>query len=141
MCDICLSAEETLQLTPRDMQAAVNAGFDPFTSSLVDQATIDQWSDGLYGQLYEAAGPNESKDFMPAYQAAFKKWKRDLVDTDTSAWRFCAKCAANVRQFTAYGSGVKRSAAEIRAQQNVNELVFGSAATPPKRKWWRFWEI
>jgi hypothetical protein len=139
MCDICLSAEETLQLTPRDMQAAVNAGFDPFTSRLVDQVTIDQWSDGLYGQLYDA--PEESKDFTSAYQAAFKKWKRDLVDTDSSAWRFCSKCAGNVRQFSAHGSRVKRSAAEIRGQQTVNELVFGSVVTPPKRKWWRFWEI
>ena len=140
MCDICLSAEETLQLTPSDMQGAVNAGFDPFTTRLVDEVTIDQWSDDLYGQIYDTAGPNESKDFTPAYQAALRKWKRDLVDTDTSPWRFCTKCATSMRQFTAHGSGVKHSAAEIRAQQNMIDLVFGSTAPAPKRKWWRFWE-
>jgi len=141
MCDICFSAEETLKLTPPEMRAAVDAGFDPFTSRLVDQVTIDQWSDGVYRELYEAPGPEGSKDFTPAYQAALNKWKRDLVATDTSPWRFCATCAANVRQFTSQGSGVKRSAQELRAEQTVRQLVFGDSAAPPPPKWWQFWKI
>lgn len=139
MCDICIGAGEELQLSAPEMRAAVESGFDPFTSRLVDQVTIDQWSDGVYHEIYESPGPEETKDFTPAYQAALRKWKRDLVDTDTSAWRFCSQCATNVSQFTSGRSSVTRTAEELRGEQMVRDLVFGNVGSP-RPKWWQFWK-
>ena len=140
MCDICLSAEETFQLSPNEMRAAVEAGFDPFTSQLVNESTIDQWSRGAYGEIYGAPGSQAGKDFAPAYRAALENWTSDLVAEETSPWRFCPKCAASIRPFTgSRGSGVSKSAAELRGERLVQDLTFGNLASSP-RKWWQFWK-
>ena len=142
MCDICHSVQETLQLSAPEMRDAVAKGFDPFTTRLVNETTINQWSEGLYDEIYAAPASGGSRDFTPAFQAALKNWKRDLVDTDTSAWRFCPDCANKVRQFTSASSQVSRTAEELRGEQFVRDLVFGNAAPPPRKwqKWWQFWK-
>lgn len=99
MCDICTSAEEIYLLSARKMRSAVKAGFDPFASNLVNQSTIDQWSRGLYREIYGASGLESEKDFGPAYRVALENWKNDLVATESSSWMFCGKCATIVDKF------------------------------------------
>jgi hypothetical protein len=72
-----------------EMRIATDKGFDPFSSKLVDNTTINSWSQGLFDKIYHSS---DSRDFTPAYQAAFKKWKKELVDTDRSKWNLCFKC-------------------------------------------------
>ena len=140
MCDICISGEETFKLSSSEMRVAVEAGFDPFKSRLVNQSTIDQWSRGAYGEIYGAPGPEAVKDFGPAYRTALENWRRELVNTDTSPWRFCPRCAGAIRPFTASrSSGVTKTASEIRGERFAQALAQGSL-TPPLRKWWQFWK-
>jgi hypothetical protein len=89
MCDICISPQENHRISAPRMREFVEKGFDPFSTQLVNQSTIDTWSRGLYGEIY--GGP-EPKDFTPAYSAALENWRRDLVSTETSDWLFCDKC-------------------------------------------------
>jgi hypothetical protein len=144
MCDICNSAQEISQLSAREMREAVDSGFDPFSASLVDQSTIDQWSNGLYGQIYGSPGDFETKDFTPAYEAALSNWRRDLVETDSSTWRFCADCGSEIRQFTLPVYAVTKSAEEARAEHTVSQIVSGvsssTEASPRRPKWWQFWK-
>ena len=90
MCDICTSAEEVRKVSAQRMRDFVRNGFDPFSLQLVNQTTIDQWSRGLYGEIY--GGP-EPKDFTPAYSAALNNWREDLVSAETSQWAFCQSCS------------------------------------------------
>lgn len=144
MCDICTSAQEISQLSAREMREAVENGFNPFSTGLVNRSTIDQWSNGLYGQIYGSPGESDSKDFTPAYDAALSNWRRGLVETDDSPWRFCSDCGSKVRQFTLLGYGVTRSMDEFIAERTVSEMSSGvsswSEAASPRPKWWQFWK-
>lgn len=98
MCDICMSAEETLQMSPDEMRSAVDRGFDSFPSLLVNPPTIDQRSVGLYGEIYGSQDPKTNKlwfsdvdllrqisgqRFGPPYKFAGEKER----DAELAKWR------------------------------------------------------
>jgi hypothetical protein len=120
------------------MRAAVEAGFDPFSTRLVDETTIDHWSEGHYGEIYGSPGPAANRDFSPAYATALRKWRMDLVMKDATPWRFCRSCAAAIRGHTSVQRLPSRSVAEIAGERAVRAMVFGEGQ--PAKKWWEFWK-
>ncbi len=96
MCDICSSSEELKYLSAYEMRRVTGNGFDPFSSKLVDNTTINSWSQGLFDKIYFSPEP---RDFTPAYQAAFNKWKKELVDKDDSRWDLCHECFEQTQKY------------------------------------------
>lgn len=122
MCDICMRSEEISEVTADEMRRAVEKGFDPFATRLVNESTVDQWSKGLYGKIYGRAG---DKDFTPAYKEALNNWKSELVATETSAWRFCSDCDSKLSPYTFALSKPRHTAEEVAAENNISAMMFG----------------